>query len=147
MPLGNGKQTGRDHNPHAFTYWLAGGGVKGGVYYGEIDEVGHKAVVDKVGVHDLHATILHLLGLDHTKLTYKYNGRQYRLTDVSGDVVKQIPRFERSQDFAPMAQQAPPRRAGDRPLLDAGRGHLRISGYAPQRHASRLRPALGRHGS
>jgi hypothetical protein len=86
----NGKQTGRDHNPHAFTYWLAGGGVKGGVHYGETDEVGHKAAVDKVAVHDLHATILHLLGLDHTKLTYKYNGRNFRLTDVYGNVVKKI---------------------------------------------------------
>jgi hypothetical protein len=86
----SGKQTGRDHNPHAFTYWLAGGGVKGGVHYGETDEVGHKAAVDKVAVHDLHATILHLLGLDHTKLTYKYNGRQFRLTDVYGNVIKKI---------------------------------------------------------
>jgi hypothetical protein len=86
----NGKQTGRDHNPHAFTYWLAGGGVKGGVHYGETDEVGHKAVVDRVAVHDLHATILHLLGLDHTKLTYKYNGRRYRLTDVYGNVIKNL---------------------------------------------------------
>lgn len=86
----NGKQTGRDHNPHAFTYWLAGGGVKGGVHYGETDEMGHKAAVDKVAVHDLHATILHLLGLDHTKLTYKYNGRNYRLTDVYGNVIQKI---------------------------------------------------------
>jgi hypothetical protein len=86
----NGKQSGRDHNPHAFTYWLAGGGVKGGVHYGETDEIGHKAVVDRVGIHDLHATILHLLGIDHTRLTYKYNGRQYRLTDVSGTVVRKI---------------------------------------------------------
>jgi hypothetical protein len=84
------KQTGRDHNPHAFTYWLAGGGVRGGVHYGETDEFGHKAVVDRVSVHDLHATILHLLGLDHTRLTYKYNGRQFRLTDVYGNVIKKI---------------------------------------------------------
>jgi hypothetical protein len=86
----DGKQTGRDHNPHAFTYWLAGGGVKGGVHYGETDEIGHKAAVDRVAVHDLHATILHLLGLDHTKLTYKYNGRQFRLTDVYGNVIRKI---------------------------------------------------------
>jgi hypothetical protein len=86
----DGKQTGRDHNPHAFTYWLAGGGVKGGVHYGETDEIGHKAAVDRVAVHDLHATILHLLGLEHTKLTYKYNGRQFRLTDVYGNVIRKI---------------------------------------------------------
>jgi hypothetical protein len=85
-----GKQMGRDHNPHAFTTWFAGGGVKGGVHHGETDELGHKAVVDRVPVHDLHATILHLLGMDHTKLTYKYNGRNFRLTDVYGNVIKQI---------------------------------------------------------
>jgi hypothetical protein len=86
----NTKQMGRDHNPHAFTTWFAGGGVKGGVHHGETDELGHKAAVDRVSVNDLHATILHLLGLDHTKLTYKYNGRQFRLTDVAGNVVKKI---------------------------------------------------------
>jgi hypothetical protein len=86
----NNKATGRDHNPHAFTYWLAGGGVKGGVHYGETDEIGHKAAVDRVSVHDLHATILHLLGLDHTKLTYKYNGRNFRLTDVYGNVIRKV---------------------------------------------------------
>src|SRR5437016_6028651 len=81
---------GRDHNPHAFTTWMAGGGVKGGVHYGETDEIGHKATVDRVSVNDLHATILHLLGLDHEKLTYKFNGRPFRLTDVAGEVVKKI---------------------------------------------------------
>ncbi|HZT81006.1 MAG TPA: DUF1501 domain-containing protein, partial [Gemmataceae bacterium] len=86
----NGKQTGRDHNPHAFTYWLAGGGVKGGTHYGATDEIGHKAAVDRVSVHDLHATILHLLGMDHKKLTYFHNGRNFRLTDVSGEVVTKI---------------------------------------------------------
>jgi hypothetical protein len=86
----NTKQMGRDHNPHAFTYWLAGGGVKGGVHHGETDEIGFKAAVDRVAVHDLHATILHLLGLDHTKLTYKYNGRPFRLTDVAGNVLHKI---------------------------------------------------------
>ncbi len=86
----NGQQTGRDHNPHAFTYWLAGGGVKGGVHHGATDELGHKAVVDRVSVNDLHATVLHLLGLDHLKLTYRYNGRQFRLTDVAGEVVQSI---------------------------------------------------------
>ena len=83
--------TGRDHNPHAFTTWLAGGGVKGGVHYGETDEIGHKAVVDRVSVNDLHATILHLLGIDHERLTYRYNGRDFRLTDVAGNVVKEDP--------------------------------------------------------
>jgi hypothetical protein len=86
----NTKQMGRDHNPHAFTTWFAGGGVRGGVHYGETDEIGFKAAVDRVTVHDLHATILHLLGLDHTKLTYKYNGRRFRLTDVYGNVIKKV---------------------------------------------------------
>jgi Protein of unknown function (DUF1501) len=81
---------GRDHNPHAFTTWLAGGGVKGGVHYGETDELGHKAVVDKVHINDLHATVLHLLGLDHEKLTYRFNGRDFRLTDVAGHVVREV---------------------------------------------------------
>lgn len=81
---------GRDHNPHCFTAWLAGGGVQGGTSYGESDDVGYKAAVDKVHVNDLHATILHLLGMDHTRLTYKYNGRRFRLTDVAGEVIKKI---------------------------------------------------------
>ena len=88
-PQGTAKM-GRDHNPHAFTTWFAGGGIKGGTHYGETDEVGLRAVVDRTSVHDLHATILHLLGLDHTKLTYKYNGRRFRLTDVSGNVIRKI---------------------------------------------------------
>src|SRR5438552_12361337 len=86
----NGAQTGRDHNPHAFTFWLAGGGVKGGVHYGETDEIGHKAAVDKVSVNDLHATILALLGLDHERLTYRFNGRNFRLTDVAGSIVDEV---------------------------------------------------------
>ena len=81
---------GRDHNPHAFTYWLAGGGVKGGVSYGETDEVGHKAAVTKCHVNDLHATMLHLMGMDHEKLTYRYNGRDFRLTDVGGKVIRDV---------------------------------------------------------
>jgi hypothetical protein len=85
-----GKAPGRDHNPHCFTAWLAGGGVKGGVSHGESDELGHKAAVDRVNVHDLHATILHLLGLDHERLTYTYSGRRYRLTDVAGNVIRPI---------------------------------------------------------
>jgi Protein of unknown function (DUF1501) len=86
----NTQLMGRDHNPHAFTTWFAGGGVKGGVHYGETDELGHKAAVDRVPVHDMHATILHLLGMDHLKLTYRHNGRDFRLTDVYGNVIKKI---------------------------------------------------------
>lgn len=84
------KLPGRDHNPHAFTTWMAGGGVKGGMHYGETDELGYKAVKDRVSVNDLHATILHLLGIDHEKLTYRFNGRDFRLTDVAGHVVTPI---------------------------------------------------------
>lgn len=81
---------GRDHNPTGFTVWLAGGGVKSGIAYGETDEFGQSAAVDKVHMHDLHATVLHLLGLDHEKLTYRYAGRDFRLTDVAGRVVNEI---------------------------------------------------------
>ena len=83
-------QPGRDHNPHCFTAWMAGGGIKGGVTYGESDDLGFKAAIDRVSVHDLHATILHLLGMDHEMLTYTYNGRRYRLTDVAGEVLHRI---------------------------------------------------------
>ena len=82
--------SGRDHNHHGFTMWLAGGGVKGGMTYGSSDEFGFAAVENKVHVHDLHATILHLMGLDHEKLTFRYSGRDFRLTDVHGTVVKSI---------------------------------------------------------
>ena len=78
---------GRDHSPRGFTAWLAGGGVKGGQAYGATDEFGYAAVENKVHVHDLHATILHLMGLDHTLLTYFHGGRDMRLTDVHGQVV------------------------------------------------------------
>jgi hypothetical protein len=81
---------GRDHNNLGFSVWLAGGGVKGGMTYGSTDEIGFGAVENKVHVHDLHATILHLLGIDHTKLTYRYNGRDFRLTDVHGNIVTDI---------------------------------------------------------
>lgn len=83
-------QSGRDHNPHAFTTWMAGGGVKPGVHYGETDEIGHKAAANRVSVNDLHATLMHLVGFDHERLTYRYNGRDFRLTDVAGQVVKDI---------------------------------------------------------
>ncbi len=85
---GNGK--GRDHNHYGFTVWLGGGGVKGGTVYGATDEFGFRAVENPVHVHDLHATLLHLLGFDHEKLTYRYAGRDFRLTDVEGTVVKEI---------------------------------------------------------
>jgi len=85
-----GKINGRDHNHYGFTMWLAGGGVKGGHVHGATDEFGFKAVEDKVHVHDLHATILHLLGFDHEKLTYRHAGRDFRLTDVHGQVVREI---------------------------------------------------------
>jgi hypothetical protein len=81
---------GRDHNPHCLTAWMAGGGVRGGVSYGESDEIGHKAAVNPVHVNDLHATILHLLGIDHERLTYRYAGRDFRLTDVGGKVIREI---------------------------------------------------------
>ena len=83
-------RSGRDHNPHAFTWWMAGGGVKSGFCYGASDEFGFYASENKVHVHDLHATILHLMGLDHEQLTYRYGGRDFRLTDVSGRVVDAI---------------------------------------------------------
>ena len=81
---------GRDHNHYGFTMWLAGGGVKGGMTYGETDDFGFRAVENKVHVHDLHATLLYLLGFDHEKLTYRYSGRDFRLTDVHGRVLKEI---------------------------------------------------------
>src|SRR5262249_30765846 len=87
---GDGKGTGRDHNPYGFTMWLAGGGVKGGYIHGATDEFGYQAVGKPVHVHDLHATLLHLLGFDHEKLTFRYAGRDFRLTDVHGKVVKDL---------------------------------------------------------
>lgn len=81
---------GRDHNAAGYTVWMAGGGVRGGMVYGKTDELGYEAVEDKVHLHDLHATMLHLMGLDHTKLTYRYGGRDFRLTDVHGEVVHGI---------------------------------------------------------
>jgi uncharacterized protein (DUF1501 family) len=81
---------GRNHNNRGYTMWMAGGGVKGGMTYGATDEYGAAAVEDKVHVHDLHATVLHLLGLDHERLTYRYAGRDFRLTDVHGNVVMEI---------------------------------------------------------
>jgi hypothetical protein len=89
MPMSE-KGTGRDHNPWGYTVWFAGGAVRGGMAYGATDPVGLRAAVNPVHVHDLHATILHILGFDHTKLTYPHNGREERLTDVAGRVVTEI---------------------------------------------------------
>lgn len=84
------QQNGRDHNATGFSTWIAGGGAKGGQRVGATDEYGIAAVDNKMDFHDLHATMLHMLGLDHTKLTYRYAGRDFRLTDVYGRVVKEI---------------------------------------------------------
>jgi hypothetical protein len=87
---GSGKGAGRDHNPEGFVMWMAGGGVRAGTSYGETDEFGYYAAVDRLHVHDLHATVLHLLGLDHLRLTFRYAGRDFRLTDVAGEVAQGI---------------------------------------------------------
>ncbi|HAV63306.1 MAG TPA: DUF1501 domain-containing protein [Verrucomicrobiales bacterium] len=89
MPVSQGNG-GRDHNPNGFGMFMTGAGIKPGVSYGELDEIGYRAVVDRVSVHDLHATMLHLLGIDHKQLTYFHNGRRYRLTDVAGEVLTSI---------------------------------------------------------
>jgi hypothetical protein len=89
MPVSE-QGSGRDHNPEGFLIWMAGGGIKGGYSYGNTDEIGYKAVENPVSVHDIHATILHLLGVDHKRLTYLYNGRRFRLTDVAGNVIHNI---------------------------------------------------------
>ena len=89
-PYAEKNGTGRDHNPSGFTMWLAGGGVKPGFSYGATDDVGHQCVSDIVSMHDLHATLLHLLGVDHQKLTYRHAGRDYRLTDVFGRVITDL---------------------------------------------------------
>jgi hypothetical protein len=89
-PMSQGGTDGRDHHPNAFTMWMAGGGIKAGARIGETDELGFQVARDKVHVHDLHATMLKLLGFDHTRLTYKYQGRNFRLTDVAGQVVDQL---------------------------------------------------------
>jgi hypothetical protein len=90
LPIVQKGGTGRDHNPHAFTAWLAGGGVKAGTHYGATDELGHRAVENRVSINDFHATILALLGLEHTRLTFRLNGRDFRLTDVAGNVVRDV---------------------------------------------------------
>jgi uncharacterized protein (DUF1501 family) len=86
----NGDEFGRDHHPRCFSIWMAGGGVRGGLTHGETDEFGYNIAANGVHVHDLHATILHQLGIDHQQLTYKYQGRRFRLTDVHGNVIDEI---------------------------------------------------------
>ena len=81
---------GRDHHPFGFTMWMAGGGIKGGTSYGETDEVGYHAAIDRTSIHDIHATILHLMGMDHERLTYHFSGRDFRLTDVAGKVIDKV---------------------------------------------------------
>ena len=88
--IANTKQWGRDHHPYAFTIWMAGGGIKPGVTHGESDEFGFNAVKDKVHIHDLQATIMHLMGIDHERFTFRFQGRQFRLTDIHGEVVKPV---------------------------------------------------------
>lgn len=87
---GSGEKWGRDHHPHGFTVWMSGGGIRPGTVYGGTDELGFHAVDNKVGVNDLHATILHTLGIDHQRLTYRHQGRDFRLTDVGGDVIRDL---------------------------------------------------------
>ncbi len=89
-PMMQGGNDGRDHHPNAFSMWLAGGGIKGGVTLGQTDDLGFNVVEDRVHVHDLHATLLHLLGFDHTQMTFKFQGRPFRLTDVHGQVVQKL---------------------------------------------------------
>ena len=88
-PFGQGSD-GRDHNPQAFSLWMAGGGVKGGTVVGATDDYGYRVVERKFGIHDLHATMLHLLGIDHTRLTFRFGGRDMRLTDVYGTVIEDV---------------------------------------------------------
>ena len=87
---GAGEAPGREHNPHGFTMWMAGGGIKGGITHGETDDFGYHGIEGQVHINDLHATMLHLMGLDHQRLTFEHHGRPFRLTDVAGDVVKEI---------------------------------------------------------
>ncbi|MCR9211472.1 MAG: DUF1501 domain-containing protein, partial [bacterium] len=89
-PMVQGGNDGRDHHPNSFSMWMAGGGLKSGLAYGQTDELGFDVAENPVHVHDLHATILHLLGFDHKQLTYRFQGRDYRLTDVHGELVHDI---------------------------------------------------------
>ena len=90
MAQTNKGKVGRDHHMKGFSMWLAGGGIKGGISHGQTDELGYNSTIDKVHVNDLHATMLHLLGVDHRRMTYRFQGRDFRLTDVGGEVVRDI---------------------------------------------------------
>ena len=120
-PMAQGTD-GRDHNPYGFTIWLAGGGIKGGTIHGATDDYGYHAVENKVEIHDLHATMLHLLGIDHKRLTYRFGGRDMRLTDVHGEVISADPGLSGSSivlESSPRARstQSPGgRRPGGSPL-------------------------------
>ncbi len=81
---------GRDHNPYGYTMFMAGGGFKGGTCYGDTDELGFRAIEDRISIHDFHATLMHVMGIDHEKLTYRYAGRDFRLTDVFGEVIHDL---------------------------------------------------------
>ena len=100
-PMAQGTD-GRDHNPYGFTIWLAGGGVKGGTIHGATDDYGYHAVENKVEIHDLHATMLHLLGIDHKRLTYRFGGRDMRLTDVHGEVITGDPGLRSRRALTPL---------------------------------------------
>jgi hypothetical protein len=90
MSQGDRKRAGRDHHIKGFSMWFAGGGIRPGITYGATDDLGYNAVENIVPIHDFHATMLHLFGIDHTRLTYRFQGRDFRLTDVHGRVVKDI---------------------------------------------------------
>ena len=147
-----GQGTGRDHNPFGFSMWLAGGGIKGGTVHGATDDFGFKAIEKPVHVHDLHATILHLLGIDHTKLTYRYSGRDFRLTDVAGNVVKEILGVAMGQERSPrrrLHREGRAFRETDSHSLPQGRP-CRLPGgdgnAEVERAALRLQGSARRHG-
>src|SRR5699024_7108940 len=121
---------GRDHNGRGFCTWLAGGGARGGTAYGATDELGNRAVDNRVHVHDLHATVLALLGFDHTKLTYRYNGRDFRLTDNYGNVVKGVV-AESGARAATTAAEAAPTQFGDESLGFVQVGAASAAGFPP----------------
>ena len=147
---------GRDHHSLGFTMWLAGGGVKGGHVHGATDEFGFRAVEDRMHVHDLHATILHLMGLDHERLTYRYSGRDFRLTDVSGQVARQHHRVSgkrhRRRDRVGCRREASAREhvtsLTSRPICGSLRSHYSVSCrdlLLPPQHGAEA-DAVGRFG-
>jgi hypothetical protein len=107
-PMVQGGDDGRDHHPNAFTMWMAGGGIKPGITLGQTDDLGFNVTEDRVHVHDLHATLLHLLGFDHEKLTYRFQGRDFRLTDVCGPRRRQAARLSRPDALIKQAMRGAP---------------------------------------